>query len=1505
MHPRPRGPFRRRWRQALVSLMLCLPVAALACGAQGGDEREPKKQLICDPNAPVASHPATDPPVATGNPIDPITGNKYLLQRDAVWAGGLVLARHYNSRNDFPSSLGPGWRHGFEVVLAIHKRGKRRRAQIIQGDGRRIVFEAAAKSPAGGRHLRALEPGYGQLRHRPDGPPDRQYEWRWRDGTRLSFDHLGRMSAAAHADGRRFTLHYGKRRCQLLRVSTPSGDSLSFAYRGDDCRVAAVTMPDRQRIVYRYDAQGVLTTVLANDRLRWRFEYDDAHRAALVRVIDAQGKVRGEFAYEPQGRAVASALENGRDAITVDYRLPSEPGGIGESHIRDAVGRQTRLRWRLDVRSQVRQALSVVGERCVACPPVGRSWRYDSAGRLLQSTQSDGDISVDLRRDALGRIIGRTVRTGARARHWWFGYDTSDGFDRLRSIETDSINPDARHRLDLHYDTFDRLIAVDETGWQPDLASVEPVGNQWRFKRFTKLHRRRSIVYGTRGPAADRIIEMAVNGQRLASYRYDARGALAASTDATGLQWRYQHDAFGRLTGIERPDGSRWQAHWHEAGVRITDHGVVTDLGLAPDGLVASVRPSNAPGLGFERDPNGLITAITSDDGHRIDLAVGAAFLRPAAGGIRAGAVPPRDPRRKTSSTPPRNAIITIERPDLGERAFWVVDDFGRKIAQIDAAIGVRRWAYDARDQVVARVDSRGNAHRIDRDAAGRVLRIEDSRARPLVVFTYGAGRPTSRTDSVQAEQNEYDDTGRLASRNITLRDPASGQRVGPVRLAYRVDPRGRLAERSLHDGFALRYRWHDDNTLAGIDLIEPGGATSVLVTDCRWLPFSGGANGLLAARFGNGTQLLRRIDSQLRTLAVRHVPAPGSSDALPIVSRRIDAAGLTSAWSDGSEWHALRYDDKGQLIADGASRWTYQRDGTPHTRGSNPTLASGARFWFDRAAMLRVALGASGRPVRYLHNAAGERVAKIRPGRPQDTQWFINEGRRPSMMLDANGNLRRVFITLDHLPVAVIDITGRQARVSWIHADYRGLPRALSDQHGAMRWSGEYGAYGDLTAARWHGQPMQGFGVDSDHGLPSPVPMRLPGQYHDAETGLHHNDLRNFDPRAARYLTPDPLGLRPTGLRYAYAENQPYDRADPLGLYEIDIHYYMTYFIARTAGIEHEAAYRIALAAQGIDDNVLTQPININEQGEPDYLASVATNQDRLLAYHFVLSERQTDYLSPTAYALMQGTYSLVGLPPPLTVPGPNGTVGIQTIRNPPASTPLSNPNSPQLERLMSAALANDDPCARAHLLGEFVHAFQDTFSHRDESNRPYSPTDPILNLGVGHGADMHDPDWTFNHTNRQWFEAVPAPSGVAWVPHIDTPDGQARINYSDWNVNEDRTLQMERDLHALLSRFGDANQAVPFEMIEDVLRDFNATREWDREGINHAESFPGKLSILEGELEALGYQVDSSTVRFLSGPNGEPATAQYNRQRAIDNRNSALCGGDLPTGVIAASCN
>jgi RHS repeat-associated protein len=63
-------------------------------------------------------------------------------------------------------------------------------------------------------------------------------------------------------------------------------------------------------------------------------------------------------------------------------------------------------------------------------------------------------------------------------------------------------------------------------------------------------------------------------------------------------------------------------------------------------------------------------------------------------------------------------------------------------------------------------------------------------------------------------------------------------------------------------------------------------------------------------------------------------------------------------------------------------------------------------------------------------------------------------------------------------------------------------------------------------------------------------LPLRLPGQRYDAETGLHYNYFRDYDPSLGRYGESDPVGLSGGINTYAYVHSDPLSKFDAKGLF-------------------------------------------------------------------------------------------------------------------------------------------------------------------------------------------------------------------------------------------------------------------------------------------------------------------------------------------------------------------
>ena len=56
-------------------------------------------------------------------------------------------------------------------------------------------------------------------------------------------------------------------------------------------------------------------------------------------------------------------------------------------------------------------------------------------------------------------------------------------------------------------------------------------------------------------------------------------------------------------------------------------------------------------------------------------------------------------------------------------------------------------------------------------------------------------------------------------------------------------------------------------------------------------------------------------------------------------------------------------------------------------------------------------------------------------------------------------------------------------------------------------------------------------------------------GEHYDAETGLHYNYFRDYDPATGRYIQSDPIGLEGGVNTYAYVGGNPLSYVDLFGL--------------------------------------------------------------------------------------------------------------------------------------------------------------------------------------------------------------------------------------------------------------------------------------------------------------------------------------------------------------------
>jgi RHS repeat-associated protein len=173
------------------------------------------------------------------------------------------------------------------------------------------------------------------------------------------------------------------------------------------------------------------------------------------------------------------------------------------------------------------------------------------------------------------------------------------------------------------------------------------------------------------------------------------------------------------------------------------------------------------------------------------------------------------------------------------------------------------------------------------------------------------------------------------------------------------------------------------------------------------------------------------------------------------------------------------------------------------------------------------------GSTASYKYDAFDRRIEKTVDGHTTEFLW---QGER--LIAESAENRYRSYIYEpgSFRPLAMLDGEGPlKAAPFYYQLDHLGTPQELTDYSGEIMWSAKYRAYGNLVA-------LDVSEIDN--------PLRFQGQYFDAETGLHYNRHRYYNPGTGRFLTPDPIKLAGGLNSYQYVTN-PTGWVDPLGLHQ------------------------------------------------------------------------------------------------------------------------------------------------------------------------------------------------------------------------------------------------------------------------------------------------------------------------------------------------------------------
>src|SRR5260370_24028129 len=561
-----------------------------------------------------------------------------------------------------------------------------------------------------------------------------------------------------------------------------------------------------------------------------------------------------------------------------------------------------------------------------------------------------------------------------------------------------------------------------------------------------------------------------------------------------------------------------------------------------------------------------------------------------------------------------------IQRTDTAGRATtFTYDNANRLITITDPLLQVTRYEYNARSNLTALVDALGQRYTFAYDPLSRVTAM--TRAGLTMSFAYDAvGNRIQRNDYNSMPTNyDYDALNRLTKISYSdattatydydklSRLMAATNINGTVSFVY--DKLGRVTSTTDVWGQVIDYTYDADGNRTKM---TSGGTTSALyqydplnrvtsITDAAGLSvnYAYDATGKLISRaLPNGVQTTYSYDglnrlTRLQAVGTKVVTdnAYQYNDAGDLV-QNTDLGGthtyvydvldrLTSATYPKTTRESYSYDAIGnransqrsstynyqpfnRLVGTSTASYVYDNNGNLTTKSETGKTT---RLQWDFENRLTQVVTPSSGSVSYKYDALGRRIQRTGSDGVQTN--FTYDGQ--DVMKDVNND----GSTVDYLNGPGLDNQGRptsnvkkKSTALYFATDHLGSTAALTNDKGHVVDEITYDAFGNGSGSKE---------TRNDY----------TGRERDPLTGLLFYRARWYDPQIGRFVAEDPVGLAGGVNQFAYVGNNPQNRVDPSGLYEIDVHYYLTYYLAQKTGcFTDEQARLIAEYDQLTDDD-------------------------------------------------------------------------------------------------------------------------------------------------------------------------------------------------------------------------------------------------------------------------------------------------------------------------------
>lgn len=1133
---------------------------------------------------------------SVGNPICTADGVKRQTENDYASGGigGLQFDRYFNSGGYYhpnadtsgtPTSYRDYWRHTYDRRILAAPINPYTIASAQRPDGTVEDFDLnghATQNFTGAADL--LEPIV-------TGGATTGWKLTLADASVETYDAAGRLLTITARQGLVTSLAYGANGF-LSTVTDQFGHQLKLAYDGSD-RLQTMTDPAKNAYSYGYDADGRLASVTYPGNRTRIYLYEDTSNADFITgIIDENHQRYASFGYDAAGHGISTQHGEGANLYQFAYNWNG-------TQVTDPLGATRNYSF---VDSAGLYKTQSITQHGVTSGDVSSSFTYDANGNIATRTDFNGNQTRYVFDQTRNLETSRTEGLTA----------TGDTTSVTRTITT-QWHPTFRLPTQVTQPSglpgVNRVTRTTYNGRGAPLTKTITAGTLSRKWAYT--YDAYGRVATIDGPRTD-VVDVTTNAYYPINDACEGcRGQLKTVTDAAGHVTTYaQYDADSRVTQIVDPNGIVRKLTYDPRGWLLTRTEAVgtpqaetTTIGYDDVGQITRVTRPDGSYLAYQYDSAHRLTDIADSAGDIIQYTLDAMGNH-----VHEQVLDPQDVLRRSQKRvyDDLNRLLA-DVGAYGESTQFGYDDNGNRIAELDAAGALTTSAFDPLNRLISSIDPANGTTTRGYDAADNLTSVKDATG---LTTTYGfnalgdpislsspdtgvtafgvdsAGNRATQTDARNVlTTNSYDALNRRVQSvagtgpsAVTLtyaydQGPNGIGRLASITgggstLQYGYDPLGRITQKtetvgtkalSVAYGYAagvlktltypsgavVSYSRDGSGRISGITM---GGQT--VVSNVKYQPFGDVDQYAL----GDGTLVNRPHDLESRIEQVTLGPDPAIADAAPR-SYSYDVLNRMTNASLGPAALTYGYDAIGDRVQESVngvqttfsyqpathrlsglsggltSSYGYDAAGNQTSRGAT-TLDFDARGRFDAVSGAAAA--------SYVVNARSERVQKTSAA--GTTRFIYDEKGRLLGEYDANLVPIQEYIYLNQLPVAVLRTQGAARTVYPIYTDQLGTPRAVADpaRHvDVWRWDIAGSAFGDHAA---NADP------DGD-GTAFAMNLRFPGQYFDAETNLHYNYFRDYEPATGRFIESDPVGLKAGMSTYSYTSSSPLRYADPKGL--------------------------------------------------------------------------------------------------------------------------------------------------------------------------------------------------------------------------------------------------------------------------------------------------------------------------------------------------------------------